>query len=310
MNKVNERSAQAVVPKEDEIVIARFLDIMWVERGLSDNTLASYRNDLQGLSIWLSTRLKSLQNATREDLLSYLATKVRQKSKPRSTARLVSTMRRLYQTLIRDGRITVDPSAQIESPKTGRSLPKSLTESDVEDLLAAPDVTCANGLRDRAMLETLYASGLRVSELTALTITKLNLTQGLVRITGKGNKERLVPLGEEAIRWLEYYLRDARPKLLKNRISDIVFVTVRGGAMTRQAFWYLVKRYAQQSGINKNLSPHTLRHAFATHLLNHGANLRVLQMLLGHSDLSTTQIYTHVARERLKDLHLHHHPRG
>lgn len=299
-----------VVSDEDETVITRFLDMMWVERGLSENTLASYRNDLQGLSMWLASHGKTLLDAARDDLLGYLASRVKQKSKPRSTARLLSTMRRLYQSLIRDGRITVDPSAQIESPKTGRPLPKSLTENDVESLLLAPDESNACGLRDRAMLETLYATGLRVTELTGLTMTQLNLMQGLVRVTGKGNKERLVPLGEEAIKWLESYIHDARPELLKDRVSEAVFVTARGRAMSRQAFWHLIKRYGRQAGLKKTLSPHTLRHAFATHLLNHGTNLRVLQMLLGHSDLSTTQIYTHVARERIKELHLHHHPRG
>lgn len=303
-------NVQDVLQDVDDVLITRFLDTVWVERGLSDNTLASYRNDLQGLAVWLAKRRKTLISAGREDLLAYLALRVKQGTKPRSTARLLSTMRRLYQTLIRDGQIAADPSVQIESPKIGRPLPKSLTEQDVESLLAAPDINDPRGLRDRAMLETLYASGLRVTELVGLTITKVSLTQGVVRIIGKGNKERLVPLGEEAIGWLERYMDHARPDLLKNKVCDAVFITRRGSAMTRQAFWHLIRRYAQLASISKTLSPHTLRHAFATHLLNHGANLRVLQMLLGHSDLSTTQIYTHVARERMKDLHLHHHPRG
>ena len=310
MKRNDVRGAQDVIQDADDVLITRFLDTMWVERGLSDNTLVSYRNDLRGLAVWLAKRRKTLKSAGREDLLAYLALRVKQGAKSRSTARLLSTIRRLYQTLIRDGQITTDPSVQIESPKIGRPLPKSLTEQDVESLLAAPDIKDVLGVRDRAMLETLYASGLRVTELVGLTVTKLNMTQGLVRIIGKGNKERLVPLGEEAIRWLERYMNDARPDLLKNRVCDMVFVTRRGSAMTRQAFWHLIRRYARQAAITKPLSPHTLRHAFATHLLNHGANLRVLQMLLGHSDLSTTQIYTHVARERMKDLHLHHHPRG
>lgn len=300
----------AVIRDADDSLIIRFTDALWMECGLSDNTVVSYRNDLLGLAAWLAKRDKTLMAAGREDLLAYLALRVKEGAKPRSTARLLSTMRRLYQFLVRDGQIKTDPSAQIESPKLGRPLPRSLTESEVEALLAAPDVGDIHGLRDRAMLETLYATGLRVTELVGLAITKVNLRQGLVRVTGKGNKERLVPLGEEAIRWLESYMNEARPVLLKNRACEEVFVTQRGGAMTRQAFWYLIKRHARHAGIAKPLSPHTLRHAFATHLLNHGANLRVLQMLLGHSDLSTTQIYTHVARERMKDLHAAHHPRG
>ena len=304
------RRAPAVIRDADDSLIIRFIDALWMECGLSDNTLVSYRNDLHGLAVWLAKRDKTLMAAGREDLLAYLALRVKEGAKPRSTARLLSTMRRLYQSLVRDGQIKTDPSTQIESPKLGRPLPRSLTESEVEALLAAPDVEDIHGLRDRAMLETLYATGLRVTELVGLAITKVNLRQGLVRVTGKGNKERLVPLGEEAIRWLESYMNEARPVLLKNTVCEEVFVTQRGGAMTRQAFWYLIKRYARHAGIAKPLSPHTLRHAFATHLLNHGANLRVLQMLLGHSDLSTTQIYTHVARERMKDLHATHHPRG
>jgi len=310
MRKSNAHGLHAAIQDTDAVLITQLLDKIWVERGLSDNTLVSYRNDLQGLSRWLGKQHKTLKSAGREDLLAYLAFRVKQGAKPRSTARLLSTMRCLYQTLIRDGQVTVDPSVQIESPKLGRPLPKSLTEKDVELLLAAPDTKYARGLRDRAMLEILYATGMRVTELVDLAVTRLNLTRGLVRIIGKGNKERLVPLGEEAVRWLELYMKDARPDLLNNKVSEAVFVTQRGSAMTRQAFWYLIKRYARQAAIAKALSPHTLRHAFATHLLNHGANLRVLQMLLGHSDLSTTQIYTHVARERMKDLHLHHHPRG
>jgi len=309
MKKGRARHDDTVIQYTDDSLISRFLDTLWVEHGLSNNTLISYRNDLQGLAAWLEKRHKTLISAAREDLLAYLAVRVKQGVKPRSTARLMSTMRRLYQSLIRDGQITSDPSVQIESPKIGRPLPKSLTEKDVESLLAAPDTGNPHGLRDRAMLETLYASGLRVTELVGLTMTKVNLTQGLIRVFGKGGKERLVPLGEEAISWLEHYMDEARPGLLKNKVCDAVFVTRRGSAMTRQAFWYLIKRYARQASIGA-LSPHTLRHAFATHLLNHGANLRVLQMLLGHSDLSTTQIYTHVARERMKDLHMQHHPRG
>ena len=203
-----------------------------------------------------------------------------------------------------------DPSAMVEPPRLGRPLPKSLTEAEVEQLLHAPDITTDLGLRDRAMLEVLYATGLRVSELVSLTVMQVNLRQGLVRVTGKGNKERLVPLGLESLDWIQRYLKDARPGMVKNNAVDVIFVNRRGSQMTRQAFWYLIKRYARKTGINKTFSPHILRHAFATHLLNHGADLRVVQMLLGHSDISTTQIYTHVARERLKNLHAEHHPRG
>ena len=232
------------------------------------------------------------------------------RARPRSTARLLSSLRRFYQYLLREQLITDDPTAQIESPKLGRPLPKSLTEEQVEKLLQAPDAETALGLRDRAMLETLYATGLRVSELVGLTLQQANLQAGVVKVIGKGDKERLVPLGEEAVEWLQRYLNEARAKLLHGQISDALFPTARGAAMTRQAFWYNLKRYTRVAGIETHLSPHTLRHAFATHLLNHGADLRVVQMLLGHVDLSTTQIYTQVARERLKQLHAQHHPRG
>jgi integrase/recombinase XerD len=230
--------------------------------------------------------------------------------KPRSSARLLSSLRRLYQYYLREKVISVDPAAQIDAPKLGRSLPKSLTEEEVERLIAAPDTDRDEGIRDRTMLEVLYATGLRVSELVGLTLQQVNLHQGVVRVTGKGSKERLVPLGEEAVYWLQQYMADARPQIIKGYITDALFPSRRGGAMTRQAFWYMLKRYSRKAEIEKSLSPHTLRHAFATHLLNHGADLRVVQMLLGHSDLSTTQIYTHVARERLKGLHERHHPRG
>ncbi|MGH8678136.1 MAG: site-specific tyrosine recombinase XerD, partial [Burkholderiales bacterium] len=231
-------------------------------------------------------------------------------TKPRSAARLLSSLKRFYRFFLREGRISADPTLQVEAPKLPRGLPKSLTEEDVQALLNAPDITRALGLRDRAMLETLYASGLRVSELVGLKISQVDRNGGVVRILGKGAKERLVPLGEEALDWIWQYLAGARPQLLNGRGADALFVTARAHAMTRQAFWNLIKRYAATSGIRKALSPHTLRHAFATHLLNHGADLRVVQMLLGHSDISTTQIYTHVARERLKQLHARHHPRG
>jgi integrase/recombinase XerD len=294
----------------EQALIDLFLDALWVERGVSDHTLSAYGGDLQKLSLFLQSRGKGLRSASREDLLAYLAHRVQVGARPRTTARLLSSLRRFYQYLLREGRIDEDPAARIEAPKLGRPLPKSLTEEDVEVLLAAPPVTESLGLRDRAMLELLYASGLRVSELVGLKLGEISLGQGVVRVCGKGGKERLVPMGEECLEWLQRYLDEARPELLAGRVANAVFVTRRGEAMTRQAFWYLIKRYAQQAGIKTALSPHTLRHAFATHLLNHGADLRVLQMLLGHSDLSTTQIYTHVARERLKSLHARHHPRG
>ena len=292
-------------------LIEQFLDAIWMERGLSENTLAAYRNDLIGYSRWLTSQQQSdLMAVRREDVQTYLAQRVAANSSPRSTARLLSTLRRFYAWLRRVNRISEDPTALIEAPKLGRPLPKTLTESEVEALLAAPDTQTLLGLRDRTMLEVLYASGLRVSELVNLTIMQLNLQQGVIRVSGKGNKERLVPLGEEAVSWLQRYIQDARFALLNGQACDALFVTQRREAMTRQAFWYMIKRHAQTAGIEKALSPHTLRHAFATHLLNHGADLRVVQMLLGHSDLSTTQIYTHVARARLKDLHARHHPRG
>ena len=292
-------------------LIEQFLDAIWMERGLSENTLAAYRNDLQGFARWLAKQHKTaLTDVGREDVQAYLAQRVTAKSSPRSTARLLSTLRRFYAWLRRENRISEDPTALIEAPKLGRSLPKTLAESEVEALLDAPDTGTILGLRDRTMLEVLYASGLRVSELVSLKTTQLNLQQGVVRVSGKGNKERLVPLGDEAVNWLQRYLQEARIPLLRGHACDALFVTQRREAMTRQAFWYMIKRHAQSAGIEKALSPHTLRHAFATHLLNHGADLRVVQMLLGHSDLSTTQIYTHVAKARLKDLHARHHPRG
>ncbi|MDH5469589.1 MAG: site-specific tyrosine recombinase XerD [Gammaproteobacteria bacterium] len=295
----------------DELqVIERFADALWMERGLSENTLAAYRNDLSGLAGWLSGAGRQLLTAHREDLLAYLSQRVADGARPRTTARLLSSIRRFYRYQVREGRLQDDPSVRIDTPRIGRPLPDSLSEQEVEELLAAPDVSTALGLRDRAMLELLYACGLRVSELVGLGREQLNLNQGVVRLLGKGRKERLVPLGEEALDWLARYLEAGRPGLAAVPDDGHVFVSRRGTGMTRQAFWYRLREYAVKSGIRKHLSPHTLRHAFATHLLNHGADLRVVQMLLGHSDLSTTQIYTHVARERLKDLHAKHHPRG
>lgn len=296
---------------EDKAEIASFLDALWMERGLSDNTLEAYRNDLEGLAEWLRrVHQTGLMAAHRQLVLGYLADRARQGNKPRSSARLLSSLRRFYQYQVREERLAEDPSARIEAPKLGRGLPKSLTESEVEALLLAPKLHEANGLRDRAMLELMYASGLRVSELVGLQLSQLNLRQGVVRVFGKGAKERIVPLGDEAADWLQRYCKEARLELSKGNESEILFVTNRGGQITRQTFWHAIKRYALTAGIHKSISPHTLRHSFATHLLNHGADLRAVQMLLGHSDLSTTQIYTHVARERLKELHAQHHPRG
>jgi integrase/recombinase XerD len=294
----------------EEALLERFLDALWMEHGLSDHTLAAYRADLKGMAIFLRDHAGTLPTAQRADLLGYLSQRVKSGARPRTTARLLSSLRRFYQYLVREGCLASDPSARIDAPKLGRPLPKALTEAEVEALLQAPDVIRLLGLRDRAMLELLYASGLRVSELVNLHVSQLNLRQGVLRVVGKGDKERLVPLGEEAAEWLQRYMQDARPALLRGRMRDELFVTQRGMGMTRQAFWYLIKRYARQAGITSALSPHGLRHSFATHLLNHGADLRVLQMLLGHSNLSTTQIYTHVARERLKGVHAAHHPRG
>jgi integrase/recombinase XerD len=290
--------------------IERFTDALWMERGLSRNTLDAYRNDLYGLALWLQPQGRTLCTARRVDLLDYLSSRVIGGARPRSTARLLSSLRRFYRHLVREGRLQEDPSVRIDAPRIGRPLPDALSEQDVEVLLDAPDPLDALGLRDRAMLELLYACGLRVSELVGLLPEQVNLVQGVVRLTGKGNKERLVPLGEEAASWLQRYLDDSRPQLCHGRAVRELFVSQQARGMTRQTFWHRLRQYAQQAGIRKHLSPHTLRHAFATHLLNHGADLRVVQMLLGHSDLSTTQIYTHVARERLKDLHARHHPRG
>ena len=290
--------------------VSRFLDAVWLERGLSPNTLAAYRADLTALSRWLAERSIPMMSTSRADLQDFIAWRVHAGARPRSTARQLSSFRRFFRYLVREGVVREDPTAQIAMPKIGRSLPKSLTEEEVEALLSAPVVSDPLGNRDRAMLEVLYATGLRVSELVNLRHGQVNINQGVIRILGKGNRERLIPLGEEAMRWLTEFANGARSEILLERQTDYLFPTRRGDRMTRQAFWHIIKRYARKSNISKELSPHTLRHAFATHLLNHGADLRVVQMLLGHSDLSTTQIYTHVARERLKELHGQHHPRG
>ncbi len=295
----------------DQPVIEAFLDTLWVENGLSENTLSAYRNDLLGLSRWLSELTVSITDVRRDHLLDYLSYRVRQGSMPRTSARLLSSIRRFYRYLVRQGAVQKDPSAQIEFPKLGRPLPETLTEEEIDRLLTAPNIGKSHGVRDRAMLEVLYACGLRVSELVGLTLNQVNLNHGVIRVMGKGNKERLIPFGEQASDWISRFINEARSDLLKSKQqSDALFITNRGAAMTRQAFWHLIKKHSKRVGITKHLSPHTLRHAFATHLLNHGADLRVVQMLLGHSDLSTTQIYTHVAQARLQELHRKHHPRG
>ena len=271
--------------------IERYIDAMWMEKGLSDNTLSSYRRDLRQFNDWLVAHRNA--TVTRADRSQFM-----------------SCARGFYRYLLREGRITVDPTLDVDSPKLGRPLPKSLSEKDVERLLEAPDLDDALEFRDRTMLELLYACGLRVSELTGLQLAQISLNQGVVRVFGKGSKERLVPMGEEALAWLQRYLAGPRAELLRGSPSDVVFPSRRGREMTRQTFWHRLKLYAQRADIRAPLSPHTLRHAFATHLLNHGADLRVVQMLLGHSDLTTTQIYTHVARQRMQELHARHHPRG
>lgn len=294
-----------------DALIDRFCDHLWLEDGLADLTLAAYRRDLETFASWLGKeRARSLDTVVSGDLEAYLAWRFAHRSQPSSAARYSSALKRFYRYLLRENLIASDPTLNLDRPKLPRTLPKTLTETDVERLLNSADSDTTLGLRDRAMLETLYATGLRVSELVGLKLTALNLNDGVLRVTGKGNKDRLVPLGEESVQWLRRYMAEARPQLLEKRLSDAVFVTARGEGMTRQAFWHLIKRRALAAGITRPLSPHTLRHAFATHLLNHGADLRVVQMLLGHSDISTTQIYTHVARERLKQLHAQHHPRG
>lgn len=294
----------------DDPVIDSYLDALWMEKGLSQNTLASYRLDLSHFGLWLADNGGQLLTVSKGSIEAYLALRLAEKKSARSTARLLSCLRGFYRYQLREMKIAVDPTLDIDSPRLGRPLPKSLSEQEVEALLEAPDISQPIELRDRAMLELLYASGLRVTELVTLQVGQLSLGQGVVRVMGKGSKERLVPTGEEALAWLRRYLGQGRPLLLGDKMSDVLFPSRRGTMMTRQTFWHRIKHYAQRAGIAKPLSPHTLRHAFATHLINHGADLRVVQLLLGHSDLSTTQIYTHVARERMKDLHARHHPRG
>ena len=309
--RAEDTAARIGVPDADQRLIDAFTDALWMERGLRPNTLSSYATDLRGLSRWLAARDTDLLHARRDEVQTYIAERYAQRVRPRSIRRLLTTLKRFYRHQVRSGARGDDPTARIDAPKIGRPLPHTLSEAEVESLFEVADIETPRGLRDRAMLEVLYACGLRVSELVGLSVGALNRTHGVVRLTGKGGKERLVPVGDEALEWVRRYLETARPELLRRRAgTDALFVTERGGAMTRQAFWYIVKRHARAVGIKRPLSPHTLRHAFATHLLNHGADLRAVQMLLGHSDLSTTQIYTHVARARLQEVHARHHPRG
>lgn len=306
--EANKEDAKTVARSAE--LVDRFLDAIWMERGLSPNTLGAYRADLMTLGRGLSVGSKSIDMADKADLLAFIAHRVENGAKPRSTARQLSSFRRFFRYIMREGLRDNDPTTDIEMPRIGRSLPQTLSEEEVDALLNAPNTDEPLGHRDRAMLELLYATGLRVSELINLKQSQINFNQGVLRIIGKGDRERLIPLGEESQRWLKNFIDGPRMEILLERQTDYLFPTRRGDRMTRQAFWHIIKRYAAKSGIRKKMSPHSLRHAFATHLLNRGADLRVVQLLLGHSDLSTTQIYTHVARERLKDLHGKHHPRG
>lgn len=303
-------TAATVQPDTTELkLISQFLDQLWLDKGVSEHTLSAYGTDLKQFAAFAAAQGSGLLSADSQLLNRYLAVRVDKQYSPRSTSRALSSLRRFYASVHQAGKIADNPLAQLLNPKIGRSLPKSLSEQDVDALLNAPDLSDLIQFRDKAMLELLYASGLRVSELVGLSMQQLNLQHGLVRITGKGEKERLVPMGEEAAHWLLRYLREARGQLLGGQLLDVVFPSSRAQQMTRQTFWHRIKFYAKVAHIQAELSPHTLRHAFATHLLNHGADLRVVQMLLGHSDLSTTQIYTHVAQARLQSLHQQHHPR-
>ena len=305
-----QHTPESMIVARSEELVDRFLDAIWMERGLSKNTLGAYRADLMMLSRGLAAGGKVIDKAEKSDLLEFIAQRVEMGAKPRSTARQLSSFRRFFRYIMREGLRDTDPTAEIEMPRIGRSLPMSLSEDEVDSLLNAPNTDEPLGHRDRAMLEVLYATGLRVSELINLKQSQINFNQGVLRIIGKGDRERLIPLGEEAQHWIKEFVNGPRMEILLERQTDYLFPTRRGDRMTRQAFWHIIKRYAEKAGVRRTLSPHSLRHAFATHLLNRGADLRVVQMLLGHSDLSTTQIYTHVARERLKELHAQHHPRG
>ena len=308
--KVNSGDIVLELPVQMQSQIDQFCDTLWLEDGLAKNSLEAYRRDMRLFAEWLHiSHQKHLYQVIDADIFSYVAEK-HSESKATSANRRMSVLKRFYQMAFRQNQISSNPCIKLKSAKQANRLPKTLSEKQVEVLLLAPDDNTPLGLRDRTMLELLYACGLRVTELVLLRSFDMSLNDGVLRITGKGNKTRLVPFGEIARTWLERYLREARPTILAGQIDDALFVTARGGAMTRQMFWILIKKYASQAGIETPLSPHTLRHAFATHLLNHGADLRVVQLLLGHADISTTQIYTHVARERLKQLHAQHHPRG
>jgi len=303
-------SPQSLIVTRSAERIDQFLDAIWMERRLSKNTLGAYRADLMTLARSLSESGKTISSADKADLLEFIAERVRSGAKPRSTARQLSSFRRFFGYIVQQGRRDINPTAEIEMPRIGRSLPQSLSEDEVDSLLNAPNTDEPLGHRDRAMLELLYATGLRVSELINLKLSQVNFSQGVLRIVGKGDRERLIPLNEESRNWLKEFIDGPRMEILLERQTDYLFPTRRGNRMTRQAFWHIIKRYAEKAGVRQKMSPHSLRHAFATHLLNHGADLRVVQMLLGHSDLSTTQIYTHVARERLKELHGEQHPQG
>ncbi|EIJ48970.1 site specific integrase/recombinase [Herbaspirillum sp. GW103] len=297
-------------PSVSREAIDEFCDTLWLEDGLSKNTLEAYRRDMTLYAHWLyQERAKALYDTQAEDLNAYFAVR-HDATKPSSSNRRLAVLKRFFQLALRQHHVAADPCLKLRSARQPQRLPKTMSEAQVEALLAAPDVSTPLGLRDRAMIELMYASGLRVSELVSLKSIEVGMNEGVLRVTGKGSKTRLVPFGEEAGAWMARYLAEARSQILQGQIDDALFVTARGGPMTRQMFWTLIKKYALQAGITVRLSPHTLRHAFATHLLNHGADLRVVQLLLGHADISTTQIYTHVARERLKQLHAAHHPRG
>ena len=311
MGSSNKQSTpESLTVTRSEELVDQFLDAIWMERGLSKNTLGAYRADLMTLARSLAEDGKVIDRAEKSDLLEFIAGRVESGAKPRSTARQLSSFRRFYRYIMREGVRDSDPTADIQMPRIGRSLPKTLSEDEVDALLSAPNTDEPLGHRDRAMLELLYATGLRVSELINIKQSQINFNQGVLRIIGKGDRERLIPLGEEAQRWLKEFINGPRMEILLERQTDYLFPTRRGDRMTRQAFWHIIKRHAEKASVRQKMSPHSLRHAFATHLLNRGADLRVVQMLLGHSDLSTTQIYTHVARERLKELHGEHHPRG
>ena len=300
----------AEVPVAGDPLIDGYIDYCWLTKGLSKNSLASYRYDLKHIDLWAKRQQKDLRTLDAMLLQNYLSERYQAKFNARSNARLLSCLRHFYRWALDEKMVNEDPTLLLELPKLGRPLPKSLGEEEVIGLLNAPDVNDAVGLRDRAMLELIYASGLRVTELVTLTPSMLSLGQGVIKVMGKGSKERLVPIGEEATEWLKKYMEEARPKLMRSQVSKFLFLSQKGGCITRQGFWYRIKVYAEELGIMTTLSPHVLRHAFATHLLNHGADLRVVQMLLGHSSVSTTQIYTHVAQARLKKLYQEHHPRA